>query len=89
MANFGSIHIRCNLDTRKALLKPTSFQATKYNLNTSEPTPVDVFGIFPVSERDGDSDAYFVVELPDGRCCYACVEQVQFIKETEEETECD
>lgn len=86
MADFGSIHIRCNLDTRKALYTPSKFNAAKYCLSTNEPTPVKVFGLFPVTERDGDSDAYFVVELPDGKCCYANVDQIQFT-DKEEETE--
>lgn len=86
MADFGSISIRCNLVTRKALYTPSKFNAAKYCLSTDEPTHVGVFGLFPVTEHNGDSDVYFVVELPDGRCCYANVDQIQFI-EKEEETE--
>lgn len=86
MASFGTISVKCNLDTRKALYWPSDFNAMKYNLSTTEPTPVGVFGLFQVKE-DEDVDAYFVVELPNGMCCYANVTQIQFIKETEEETE--
>lgn len=87
MSKYGELKLNVNLVTRKALYTPSNFNAAKYCLSTSEPTPVGVFGLFPVRERDGDADAYFVVELPNGKCCYADVEQIQFIKETEEDAE--
>ena len=61
-------------------------QINKYGLSASEPTEVGVFGLFQCGDEDG-SDAYFVVELPDGKCCYAGVDDIQFIKDTEEEAE--
>ena len=85
MASLGSVSIHCNLVTRKALYWPSDFNAMKYNLSTTEPTTVGVFGLFQVKEEE-DVDAYFVVELPNGMCCYANVVQIQFI-EKEEETE--
>lgn len=81
-----NVNVKMNLVTRKALYLPSDFNAMKYGLSTTEPTPVDVFGLFQVKEED-DIDAYFVVELPNGMCCYANVVQIQFIKETEEEAE--
>lgn len=75
-----------NLQTRKALYTPTAYAINKYGLSTSEPTEVGVFGLFQCGDEDG-SDAYFVVELPDGKCCYAGVDDIQFIKDTEEEAE--
>lgn len=86
MAKLGELTVSVGLKTRKALYWPSDFNAMKYNLSTTEPTPVGVFGLFQVKEEE-EADAYFVVELPDGKCCYASVVQIQFIKETEEETE--
>jgi len=84
MASFGSVNIHCNLVTRKALYTPSKLNAVKYNL-VGKTVTVGVFGLFQIKEED-DIDAYFVVELPDGKCCYARVDQIQFI-EKEEETE--
>lgn len=84
--NIGTFTISCNLEQRKALYWPSDFNAMKYNLSTTEPTVVGVFGIFQVAEEE-DVDAYFVVELPNGMCCYANVTQIQFIEKKEEETE--
>jgi hypothetical protein len=78
-----SLTINVNLSTRKALYTPSSYNATKYHLSTDEPTEVDVFGLFQCGDTDG-SDAYFVVKLPDGKCCYADVNQIQFLPEEEE-----
>ena len=79
-----SLTVSFNLQTRKALYTPSVYNAEKYELSIDEPTQVGVFGLFQCGDEDG-SDAYFVVELPDGRCCYAAVDQIQFIKATEEE----
>jgi hypothetical protein len=87
MSNIGNLVVNVNLSTRKALYTPSRFNADKFGIDAGMPTEVGVFGLFSVREHDGEADAYFVVELPDGRCCYAGVEQIQFIKETEEETE--
>ncbi len=83
----NSITVNVNLTTRKALYRPSSHNICKYKLSAQDPTPVGVFGLFQVIEENEDIDAYFVVELPDGHCCYARVDQIQFIKETEEEAE--
>lgn len=78
--------VSVNLQTRKALYTPSVYNAEKYGLSLDEPTQVGVFGLFQCGDEDG-SEAYFVVELPDGKCCYADVCQIQFIKDTEEEAE--
>lgn len=87
-----SITVSVNITTRRALYTPSAFNAKEYGLNTEEPTEVGVFGLFQVKEDD-ETDACFVVELPDGRCCHAGVYQIQFIKEEEvdehEATHCD
>ena len=87
MSKYGELKVNVNLVTRKALYRPSRYNADKFGLDAGLPTEVGVFGLFPVREHDGEADAYFVVELPDGKCCYAGVEQIQFIKETEEEAE--
>lgn len=79
-----SLTINVNLETRKALYTPSVYNAMKYNLNANEPVEVDVFGLFQVKEED-DIDAYFVVKLPDGHCCYAGVTAIQFIQEADEQ----
>lgn len=84
MASFGPLKVNINLATRKALYWPSNHNICKYKLSAKDPTPVDVFGLFSVKEADGDADAYFVVELPDGYCCYASVDQIQFLPEEEE-----
>jgi len=78
-----SLTVNVNLITHKALYTPSSYNATKYNLSTTEPTEVGVFGLFQCGDTDG-SEAYFVVKLPDGKCCYADVCQIQFLPEEEE-----
>lgn len=87
-----STTVNVNLATRRALYTPSKYNAKEYGLSTEEPTEVGVFGLFQVKEDD-EEDAYFVVELPDGRCCYAGVCQIQFIKEEEadehEASHCD
>lgn len=77
-----SLTINVNLKTRKALYKPSVYNAIRYNLTANEPVEVGVFGLYQVMQDD-DIDAYFVVKLPDGHCCYAGVEHIQFLPEEE------
>ena len=79
-----SFDVSVNLVTREALYTPSLFNAERFGLPLDEPTPVDVFGLYQVNEDAESSDAYFVVELPDGRCCYAGVLEIQFIKYPED-----
>lgn len=83
MTNPG-LAINVNLVTRKAIYTPSKLNAVKYNL-VGRKVDVGVFGLFQVKEED-DIDAYFVVELPNGSCCYARVDQIQFV-DKEGETE--
>lgn len=76
--------VNVNLETCKALYTPSVYNAAKYGLSTEAPTEVDVFGLFQVADGN-DVDAYFVVKLHDGRCCYAGVTEIQFIQEVDEQ----
>lgn len=42
-----------------------------------------VWGCYQVAE-DGDVNPYFVIELENGRCTYAAVDQIQFIRRDDE-----
>lgn len=76
--------INVNLTTKRALYKPSIYNADKYGLSSDTPVEVDVFGLFQIKE-DEDIDAYFVVKLPDGHCCYASVQSIQFLHEEADE----
>jgi len=81
-----TLTISVNLATKKALFTPIVHQARRYGISADEPTEVEVFGLFPVS-NDDETDAYFVVKLPDGHCCYAGVTDIQFIEKEADEDE--
>lgn len=66
-----------NLSTRPALYTPACNRPT-LGLEKGISVKVDVFGIYQVSV-DYDVDAYFVVQLPDGRCTYASVDTIKFL----------
>ena len=82
----STIEVKCNLTTEKALFTPNAYQAKRHGLSETEPTVVGVFGLFQVKEDD-ETDAYFVVKLPDGHCCYAGVSDIQFIEKEADEDE--
>lgn len=44
--------------------------------------PCEVHGLQQVQDGN-EADAYFVIELEDGRCTYASIECIQFTKEDE------
>ena len=77
MANLPKIDVYMNLCTRPAILTPKR-DAPKAGLKKGEPVNVNVFGLYQVKVEEYDVDAYFVVELPNGRCVYASVESIQF-----------
>ena len=79
-----TLTVSVNLATRKAMYKPSVYNAMKYHLDANTPVEVGVYGLFQVKE-DEDISPYFVVELPDGHCCYAGVEQIQFLPEEVDE----
>lgn len=81
-----TLTVSVNLETKKALYTPGQGHIKKYGLSATEPTEVEVFGLFPVSNED-ETDAYFVVKLPDGRCCYAGIGNIQFIEKEADEDE--
>lgn len=70
------ITVNMNLETRPAIYTPV-VDRPQFSLKAYEPVKVDVFGIYQVAV-DGDIDAYFVVTLPNGKCTYAGVDQIQF-----------
>ena len=76
-----SLTVSVNLQTRRALYTPSIYNAIKYKLDANVPVEVDVFGLFQVRQDYEDIDAYFVVKLPDGHCCYAGVPNIQFLPE--------
>lgn len=71
------IEVHMNLCTRPAILTP-KYDITKLGLKKGEPIKVDVFGLYQVRVDEDDIDAYFVAELPDGKCVYAAVDTIQF-----------
>lgn len=70
------ITVNMNLTTRPAIYTPC-VSRPKLDLVKGTPVCVDVFGVYQVSDGE-DVDAYFVVTLPNGRCTYAGVEEIQF-----------
>jgi hypothetical protein len=55
------------------------YDNVKLGLKKGEQVDVDVFGCYQVRADEDDIDAYFVVELPDGRCAYAAIDTIQFV----------
>lgn len=70
------ITVNMNLKTRPAIYTP-KFQRPHLGLEAKVPVNVDVFGLYQVAV-DEDVDAYFVVTLPNGKCAYAGVDDIQF-----------
>lgn len=52
-------------------------------LTKGVPVSCRVWGCYQAGDSDG-MDAYFIVELENGRCAHALVDQVQFVKEEDE-----
>lgn len=77
MAGTAKIDVHMNLCTRPAVLTPKC-DVPRVGLKKGEPVNVDVFGLYQISV-DEDVDAYFVAELPDGKCVYAAVDTIQFV----------
>lgn len=80
MANIANINVSMNLRGRPALYTPP-VDRPRLGLEKGATYDVDVLGLYQVVV-DTDVDAYFVVVLPDGKCTYAGVDQIQF-------TDCD
>lgn len=70
------ITVNMNLETRPAIYTPC-VNRPKLGLDAHVPVKVGVFGLYQVVV-DEDIDAYFVVTLPNGKCTYAGVDQIQF-----------
>lgn len=75
-----SIDVNVNLTTRPAFYTPNKYRAAVLGVEPGTEIRVDVFGLFQVVSEE-DTDAYFVVELPDGSCKYAGVDEIRFDKE--------
>lgn len=78
----ATLSMKMHWERRAALYTPSSHNAKKFNLYGV--TPCVVLGLFQVEDSDY-ADAMFVVELPDGHCCYAVVESIQFLPEEGED----
>lgn len=72
----ANITVNMNLKTRPAIYTPRC-NRPRFELIKDEPVDVDVLGIYQVADEE-DIDVYFVVVLPNGKCCYAGVETIQF-----------
>ena len=72
----GNITVNMNLQTRPAIYTP-KINRPHLNIKKGESINVDVFGVYQVAV-DEDVDAYFVITLPNGKCTYAGVEDIQF-----------
>lgn len=70
----NSTLINMNLDGRPANYYPNKHAAARLGFDEQE---VQVLGLFQFMDGD-EADAYFVVELVDGRTCYAGVTEIQF-----------
>lgn len=72
----NSITVNMNLKGRPAVYTPP-VDRPLLGLEKGVAYAVDVLGLYQVVV-DTDVDAYFVVVLPDGKCTYAGVDQIQF-----------
>lgn len=72
----AEITVNMNLSTRPAKYTP-KYNRPHLGLNKNVTVEVDVFGIYQIAV-DEDIDAYFVVTLPNGKCTYAAVDEIQF-----------
>lgn len=72
----ANITVNMNLKTRPAIYTATC-DRPHLGIRKGEAIDVDVFGLYQVAVDD-EVDAYFVVTLPDGKCTYAGVDQIQF-----------
>lgn len=70
------IEVNMSLTTRPAIYTPV-VNRPNLGLEAYVPVNVDVFGVYQVAV-EADIDAYFVVTLPNGRCTYAGIEEIQF-----------
>lgn len=63
--------------TRPAFYTPNIYRAKVLQVQPGSVLDVDVLGLYQVSDGE-DIDAYFIVEMSDGKCTYASVEEIQF-----------
>lgn len=73
----AQITVNMNLKTRPAIYRPNKWRADYLGFEEGAEICVDVFGIYQVA-IDEEVDAYFVVTLPNGKCTYAGVNDIQF-----------
>ncbi len=77
-----NMQIEIVLQRRRALYTPC-VDRPALDLTKGVPVECRVWGCYQVDDCDG-RDVYFVVELENGRCTHASIDQVQFIKEDDE-----
>ena len=73
----SSIEVNMNLSGRPAYYRPNKYAATRLGVAEDSKLNVEVLGLFQVADGD-DVEPYFVIELGDGRVCYAGVTEIQF-----------
>ena len=73
MAKF---EINMDLHGRPAIYTP-KYNRPNLGLEKDQAVIVEVLGIYQVA-MDDEVDAYFVVVLPNGKCAYTGVEEIQF-----------
>ena len=76
----ATIKVVC--ERRKAIYRP-KFDRPSFGIAKGQEILCDVWGCFQCNDGDVDYNPYFVIELPDGHCTYATIEDIQFTKEDE------
>ena len=71
-----------NWKKRPAIYRPNKYRAAALEMPEGVELPVEVLGIFQVSDEDG-ADAVFVIEYTNGKCDYAAITEVQFVDKEE------
>lgn len=64
-------------ERRPAIYRPNKYRVHELGIPEGSELLVDVLGIFQCKDED-NTDAYFVIEYPDGKCGYAAVHEIQF-----------
>ena len=71
-----------NWNKRPAIYRPNKYRVVKYELPEGAEVPVEVLGIFQCADDD-EVGPVFVVELPNGKCDYAAITEIQFTDKEE------
>ena len=74
--------IEIKYERRSAIYTPL-VNRPALGLTRDVPVNCEVWGCYQVNDGD-DINPYFVIELENGRCTHALIEQIQFIREDDE-----